>query len=85
MKITKLEAGSAPLRMKLTVQDGAERKLTAYTGSMPAYEGPYEVTPDIRPQTLPSKSRCMAEDVRVNAIPKYEVSNAYGTTIIIGG
>lgn len=49
------------------------------------YEGAYEVIPKRQPQVLETAQKFMADDVTVNEIPAYEVSNtAGGTTITIG-
>lgn len=50
------------------------------------YTGGYEVTPKVKPQTMPTANKLMVADVQVKAIPFYEVSNLEnGKTIIIGG
>lgn len=48
------------------------------------YTGDYEVTPRISEQTLPTKAKTMRDDVTVYGIPKWETSNPYGTTAVIG-
>ena len=54
-----------------------------YTGGEP-YEGPYDVTPKVTAQTLPTAKKLMREDVSVRAIPYFDVSNpAGGNTIYI--
>ena len=48
------------------------------------YEGPYDVTPKVTAQTLPTAKKLMREDVSVRAIPYFDVSNpAGGNTIYI--
>ena len=50
------------------------------------YEGSYDVTPKPTPQELETAKKVMADNVRVEAIPYYAVSNpAGGITIPIGG
>lgn len=54
-----------------------------YAGGDP-YEGPYDVTPKVTAQTLPTAKKLMREDVSVRAIPYFDVSNpAGGNTIYI--
>ena len=54
-----------------------------YIGGEP-YEGPYDVTPKVTVQTLPTAKKLMQEDVSVRAIPYFDVSNpAGGNTIYI--
>ena len=54
-----------------------------YMGGEP-YEGPYDVTPKVTAQTLPTAKKFMQEDVSVRAIPYFDVSNpAGGNTIYI--
>ena len=49
-----------------------------------SYEGPYDVTPKVTAQTLPTAKKFMQEDVSVRAIPYFDVSNpAGGNTIYI--
>ena len=54
-----------------------------YMGGEP-YDGPYEVTPKVSSQTLPTAKKLMLDDVSVRAIPYFDVSNqAGGNTIYI--
>ena len=54
-----------------------------YMGGEP-YEGPYDVTPKVTAQTLPTAKKLMREDVSVRAIPYFDVSNpAGGNTVYI--
>ena len=54
-----------------------------YIGGDP-YEGPYNVTPKVTAQTLPTAKKFMQEDVSIRAIPYFDVSNpAGGNTIYI--
>lgn len=49
------------------------------------YEGDYAVTPKVAAQTLPTEKKLMMDDLTVNAIPYYNVSNpSGGQTIYIG-
>ena len=48
------------------------------------YTGAYEVTPKVEAQVLPTARKLMLEDMRVNGVPIYEVSNlADGETVYI--
>lgn len=47
------------------------------------YGGPYEVTPKVYEQVLPTDRKFMTNDVTVHMVPKYEVANQYGTTCYI--
>ena len=48
------------------------------------YAGSYEVTPKIAEQVLATKQKYMKEDLKINAIPCYDVSNsAGGSTVYI--
>lgn len=54
-----------------------------YMGGEP-YEGPYDVTPKVTAQTLPTAKKLMRYDVSVREIPYFDVSNpAGGNTIYI--
>lgn len=48
------------------------------------YTGAYTVTPKMMEQRLATKQKRMTDDVTVQAIPYYEVSNESGTTVTIG-
>lgn len=52
--------------------------------SAPEYAGPYDITPLLSAQTLPTAKRLMQQDVIIEKIPQYEVSNDYSTTLILG-
>ena len=55
-------------------------------GDLPnPYTGDYDVIPKVVDQVLETKNLSMTDDVTVKEIPTHEVSNDYGTTIIIGG
>lgn len=49
------------------------------------YSGSYNVVPKIKVQSLPTADKHLKENVTVEPIPYYEVSNLTGKTIIIGG
>jgi hypothetical protein len=52
------------------------------SGGVP-YDGPYEVTPKVEAQTLPTKQKYLSEDIQVLSVPYYETDNQNGTTIYI--
>lgn len=47
------------------------------SGGVP-YEGPYEVTPNVDGQVLPTANKTMTSDITINKIPYAEVSNPGG-------
>ena len=49
------------------------------------YAGEYNVIPKIEAQLLPTADKHLTDNVTVEPIPYYEVSNPKGKTIIIGG
>ena len=52
---------------------------------LPVYDGDYSVIPAVTEQTLQTAHYLMSDDVRVEKIPYYEVSNnAGGATVTIG-
>ena len=57
-----------------------------HTGIPPAYTGPYDVTPaSYLDQTLETKDKLMGDNVRVQKIPSFLVSNPQGgNTFIVG-
>ena len=59
----------------------------AMTGVTPEpYDGGYELWPGLTDETLKTKDKMMADDVRLHAIPRYVVDNAAGgRTMTIGG
>lgn len=65
--------------------DFGEIKTITIRGGTDYYEGSYAVTPGIEAQTLETKDKFMLEDVVINEIPFYDVSNtAGGSTVYIG-
>lgn len=60
--------------------------VTMSTVGAAPYTGEYEITPRIyEPVVLLTKNRMMTNNVTVNKIPQYEVSNvAGGNTLIMG-
>lgn len=60
-----------------------ERTMIGVIGGEP-YEGTYTITPDFEAQTLSTKDKFLKEDVTVEQIPHYTVSNNSGDTFIIG-
>lgn len=49
------------------------------------YEGPYDVVPRFREQTLETKNKLMTDDVTVETIPVYRTINpSGGNTVSIG-
>lgn len=51
-------------------------------GGIP-YQGNYEVTPKVVGQVLNTRSKTMLDDLTVHGVPRYDVSNEYGTTCSI--
>lgn len=53
---------------------------------IPTYSGPYAVRPSLEPQTLETSGKLMEDNVQIEEIPIYVVSNnSGGTTVTIGG
>ena len=68
-----------PASLVMSVEPGRP----VYLGGEP-YDGPYEVTPKVSAQTLPTAKKSMREDVSAPAIPYFNVSTpAGGNTIYI--
>lgn len=55
------------------------------TGVIAQYEGVSSITPLTSVQYVRTKSKLVTKDIVVQPIPYYEVDNATGQTIIIGG
>lgn len=50
------------------------------------YDGDYTITPDVDGQTVGTAGKMMREDLTVEAIPYFDVSNVSGgSTVYIGG
>lgn len=60
-----------------------------FLGELPSwisyYEGEYHIVPKDIPQELDTYNKILAEDVVVLEVPRHDVSNIDGTTVIIGG
>lgn len=60
--------------------------LAGASGICKPYSGEYEVTPTIDGQVLETYDRHMEDNLTINPIPYFEVSNEQkGQTVIIGG
>ena len=67
------------------VEFGELQAVTEHIGGE-KYEGAYKVTPKVTSQSLPTKNKAMTQDIVVEAIPFYVVSNfSGGKTANIGG
>lgn len=73
-------------RIKLTLKEtdqsfrpkcGEIQKVVEYVGG-DLYEGDYEVTPKVTGQTMATKDKVLTEDVKIKAIPFFNVSNTSG-------
>lgn len=71
--------------VELTSEAEIELDINVGSGDAPIYSGPYYIVPSNEVQPLATKNRLLRDNVTVDKIPYYEVSNAYGTTLIIGG
>lgn len=60
----------------VTVQVDAVTRTSA--NDIPVYDGPYEAIPKVEAQTLPTAKKLMTDDVTVQGVPFYEVSNDHG-------
>lgn len=68
---------------KFSLGFGAVQQVTIL--GVEKYAGKYDVTPTTDAQTLATRKKYMEDDVRINAIPYYEVSNnSGGNTVYIG-
>ena len=66
-----------------------ERELSADFGEVQEanavgepYKGEYTVTPKVGMQVIPTKGKYMIDDMTVNPIPVFEVSNSSGGTTV---
>lgn len=70
-------------KTSFTSDFGEIQTVTEYVGGE-LYDGDYVVTPKVDSQTMPTKGKVMAEDVTVNPIPFFNVSNnSGGNTVYI--
>ena len=76
----KVNAGDSVIPLRLSSIQIVE------VGRPPVYEGSYEITPaSYIEQVLPTQDKLMEEDLRVQRIPNFLVSNpAGGNTFIVG-
>lgn len=69
---------SKPIHMRI------EPTKVVLAGDAPIYEGPYEVTPKVDAQTMPTKDKCMRENMEIHGVPYFETTNtAGGNTVYI--
>jgi len=67
------------------VGDAEVGRIVIKQGDAEEYKGDYIVTPTGDRQILETANKKLTDDVKVNAIPYYDVANEYGRTIYIGG
>lgn len=48
------------------------------------FDGEYLITPSTQAQVLETQNKIMEDNITIQKIPYYDVSNQYGRTIIIG-
>lgn len=76
----------SPVAFDLTEREALEFNfdVVVQAGGEP-YTGEYEVTPSFEVQELATKNKQMKDNVKIQSIPVYEVSNPTGgTTLTIG-
>lgn len=56
--------------------------IRATPGGLEHYDGPYSVTPKVEAQTLTTAEKYMTDDVTIQAVPFYAVSNNYGGSTV---
>ena len=67
----------------MAVKFGQAQPVPEFVGGE-IYGGPYEVTPKVTAQTIPTKDRVLLEDVIVLEVPVYRViNNSGGMTVYI--
>lgn len=64
-------------RQTFSADFGEVHVVTEYVGGE-LYQGAYDVTPKVDPQTMATKGKVMNDDVTIKAIPFFEVSNTSG-------
>lgn len=80
----RLEVQFSESNIRLDAKFANYQEVTVHKDADP-YTGAYEVTPDIEAQTVPTAQKFMTEDMRIKAIPFYDVSNTSGgSTVYIG-
>lgn len=78
-----MEYQAAQLRVRISVSGGLRGSVSIPQGYAD-YTGPYEVTPKVEAQSLPTRDKHMIQDVSVREIPFYKTSNAQqGETVYI--
>lgn len=61
-------------------------QVAIYKDTLPIYDGDYSIVPFCDKKTiLPTDGKKMTNNITVEEIPYYEVSNEYGVTFSIGG
>lgn len=79
-----IEVQFSQSNIRLDAKFSNYQEVTVHEDTDP-YTGEYEITPAINAQTVPTAQKFMAEDMRIKAIPFYDVSNTSGgSTVYIG-
>lgn len=73
------------IQVKTIIADANVGRVVIKREDAEEYKGDYIVTPTVDRQILETANKKLTNDVKVNAIPYYDVANEYGRTIYIGG
>ena len=65
------------------ISDGVLKGHLMIAKNFDNYTGTYTITPKIISQSIPTANKLMNDDVTVNGIPYYEVTNQQGGTTFI--
>lgn len=82
----KLNEQEVHLTGKIDVQENelsAKFNAELFVGTIPEYEGTYEITPMVTSQTFDTKDKKLTDDMTVLAIPYYETTNTSGGDYVI--
>lgn len=83
-----LDSAAEPLKLSLDESDSQINIRIENVGSginLPKYDGGYDVTPTVDGTVLKTEQKVMEQDLTINAIPYFEVSNTSGgNTVYIG-
>ena len=78
--------GKTGRNKKIIFPEGFINEIRSIVSNADFWDGNYEITPSIISQNLDTRGKTMRDDLLINKIPYYEVSNnSFGRTVYIGG
>ena len=70
---------------QITFPQGFIEEINTLSTDYEIWNGNYNIIPSVNSQSLDTKGKAMRDNITINQIPYYEVSNNFVNTVYIGG